>query len=240
MGKLCKDQLVGRLVALFKETDQSHIDDAVAQAKGQLTTEAKQAKRTDLEKLFDSQIETLKDRGVPEQIIEALQNQKSAVVKKASDLPAGRQGCDGEGNIPFFPVIKPAYLGYYGLMSMVRNGSKVDLNLTAITDQVATPYGLYYIYDIEDGNSTCDKSPEATEKIFEQQKRSPLTAVEVVNLCVVTDVLSRHHVWATGSRYESAVKVPFVYLGGDGRSGLFWSGVNDSNSRWGSPSCGSR
>ncbi|MBI1975292.1 MAG: hypothetical protein HYS57_02950, partial [Parcubacteria group bacterium] len=61
MGKLCTDQLVGKLVALLREADPDKFDDAVAQAKNQLTAESKQVKWTDLEKLFDAQIATLKD-----------------------------------------------------------------------------------------------------------------------------------------------------------------------------------
>jgi len=237
MGKLCADQLIGKLVALLREADPDKFDDAVAQAKNQLTAEQKQMKRTDLEKLFDAQIATLKNRGVPEQIVEILQSQKDQVVKKASEMTIG------DGNIPFLPVIKPAYLGYYGLMSMARNGLKEGytyLNPVEVTDQVETPDGLYYIYDVEDGSSMRGKSPEAAEKIFKQQKRSGLTAAEVVNLCVVTDVLSRHYVWATGSRCKSAGGVPNVGPGFGGRPGLGWGHVGDSVDRWGSASCGSR
>jgi len=237
MGKLSTDQLIGKLVALLLEADPDKFDDAVAQAKNQLTAEQKQTKRTDLEKLFDAQIATLKDRGVPEQIIKTLQSQKNAVVQKASGMTIG------EGNIPFLPVIKPAYLGYYGLMAMVRNGSQEGytyLKPAAVTDQFETPDDLYYIYDVEDGNATRGKSPQDAEKIFKQQKRSPLTAAEVVNLCILTDVLSKHYVWAHGSRYERADGVPAVYLGDGDRPGLNWSYVVSSDGRWGAASCGSR
>ena len=236
MGKLCTDQLIGKLVALLREADPDKFDDAVAQAKNQLTTEQKQVKRNDLEKLFDAQIASLKARGVPEQIVEALQSQKNTVVQKASSMTIG------EGNIPFLPVIKPAYLGYYGLMAMVRNGSKEGytyLKPAAVTDQFETPDDLYYIYDVEDGNATRGKSPQDAEKILKQQKRSPLTAAEVVNLYILTDVLSKRYVWATGSRYESAGRVPIVFLDG-GEPLLGWDWASYSSAEWGSASCGSR
>ena len=60
--KLYKDQLIGKLVALFTDADPANIDDAVAQAKGQLTAEAKQTKRSDFEKLFDAQMSWRKGR----------------------------------------------------------------------------------------------------------------------------------------------------------------------------------
>jgi hypothetical protein len=237
MGKLCTNQLIGKLVALLREADPDKFDDAVVHAKNQLTTEAKQAKCNDLEKLFDTQIATLNDRGVPEQIVEILQNQKGAVVKKASEMAIG------DGNIAFLPVIPRSYRSPYDLMAMVKNGGKAGctyLNPTQISDVVAAPEEPYYIYDVEDGNSTRGKSSEAAEKIFKQQRRSGLTAAEVVALTTHTDVLSRHYVWAAGSRCESADGVPYVCLAGGGRPGLGWSRVDGSNDRWGSASCGSR
>ena len=191
----------------------------------------------DHEKLFDSQIVTLKSRGVPEQIIEALQNQKGTVVEKASKMTIG------EGNIPFLSVIKPAYLGYDGLMSMVRNGDKQGycyLNPTLITDEIQTPDELYYIYDVEDGEATRGKSPEKAIDIFKKQSRLALTAAEAVNLCIITDVLSRHYVWASGSRYDGSNEVPSVSLARGDQPGLSWHYLGGSIVRWGFASCGSR
>jgi hypothetical protein len=128
-------------------------------------------------------------------------------------------------------------------MAMVRNGSKVGytyLNPTQISDVVNAPSEPYYIYDVEDGSSTRGKSPEDALKILKQQKRSPLTAAEVTALTTHTDVLSRHYVWAAGSRYISADWVPIVYLGRGGRPALGWYYVVSSDGPWGSASCGSR
>lgn len=237
MGKLCTDQLIGKLVALLREADPDKFDDAVAQAKNQLTTEAKRVKRNDLEKLFDAQIATLKDRGTPEQIVEILQNQKGSVLKKASEMTFG------DGNIPFLPVIPRTFRSPYDLMAMVRNDGKVGytyLNPTQISDVVDAPQEPYYIYDVEDGSSTRGKSPENAEKTFKQQKRSPLTAAEVMALTTHTDVLSKHYVWAPGSRCVSADGVPGVCLGGGDRPELDWGYVDGSGDHWGSASCGSR
>ena len=237
MGKLCTDQLIGKLVALLREADPDKFDEAVAQAKNQLTAESKQVKRSDLEKLFDTQIATLKDRGVPAQIVEMLHNQKGQVVKKASEMNIG------DGNIAFLPVIPRSYRSPYDLMAMVKNGGKAGytyLNPTQISDVVNAPSEPYYIYDVEDGNSTRGKSPEAAEKILKQQKRSPLTAAEVMALTTHIDVLSRHYVWAPGSRCESAVLVPFVYLDNGDRPRLSWIYVFYLFGHWGAASCGSR
>jgi hypothetical protein len=244
MGKLCTDgstslttsQLIGKLVALLQEADYHKFDEAVAKAKKQLTTEAKQARREDLEKLFDGQIATLKDRGTPEQIVELLANQRSSVIDKASEMTFEN------GHVPFLPVIPLTYRGLYDLMSMVNNKGKAGYtypNPTTNTDKVETPDEPYYIYDVEDGESTRSKSPESAEKAFKSQKRSPLTLAETMALTTHTDVLSRHYVWAAGSRCALADEVPNVCLYGD-RPRLYWSYADISDSGWGSASCGSR
>ncbi len=236
MGKLCTDQLIGKLVALLREADPDRFDEAVAKAKQRLDTEAKQANRYGLEKLFDNQIATLKDRGTPEQIVELLANQRSSVIGKASEMMFEN------GHVPFLPVIPRTYRSPYDLMSAVRHGDTVgytNLNPTSITDKVEAPDEPYYIYDVEDGKSTKGKSSESAEKIFKSQKRSPLTATEVMALTTHADVLSRHNVWASGSRLVSADSVPHVWLS-DGKPELDWDYADNSNSKWGSPSLGSR
>ena len=230
-----EEALVNKLVTLFKGLTSAQIDDAVTQAKGQLTTETKETRRNNFEKLFDSQIATLKNRGVPQQVLESLQDQKSVVIDKASKLTIGN------GNIPFIPIVKPEYLGYYGLMSLVRNGQKddyTDINLVKITNKVDTPNGLYYIYDVEDGEAMRGKSPEAAEKLLKEKGRSPLTAAEAIALATHTDVLSRHFVDATGSRYDSG-SVLYLWLIG-GRPELYYRWADSAYSEWGSASCGSR
>lgn len=229
------DSLVQKLVELFRGVNGASIDDAVAKAKSQLNTEANQARRNNLEQLFDSQIATLKSRGVPSQILEMLQSKKSMVVDKASSMTISN------GNTPFLPVIKPNYLGYYGLMSLVRNGAKEGysyLDPSVITDKVETPSGLYYIYDVEDGEALRGKSPETAEKLLKDNRRSPLTAAEAIALATHTNVLSRHFVDATGSRCGSGC-VPDLWLDG-GRPWLDYGWAGSAYSRWGSASCGSR
>lgn len=236
MRKLCTDQLIGKFVALLRETDPDKFDEAVAQAKSQLTADQKKVKQNGLEKLFDSQIATLKDRGMPEQIVEMLANQRSSVISKASEMTFV------DGHIPFLPVIPRTYRSPYDLMSAVRYEDKAGftyLKPTTITDKVETPDEPYYVYDVEDGESTRSKSPESAEKIFEKQSRFSPTAAEVIALTTHTDVLSSHNVWAPGSRYGSAGRVPNVCLD-DGRPGLYWGYADGSGSEWGSPSLGSR
>jgi len=241
MDKISKDQLVAKLVSLFKDAD-TDIDEAVKEAKYQLTTEAKEAKRKNLEKLFDSQIQTLKDRGCPEQIVELLTRQKSTVLAKASEMTFE------DGHIPFIPVIPFTYRSPYDLMAQVRNDNQQGynyLNPTAITDKVGSPDKPYYIYDVEDGKALLGEIPENAEKILKKQSRSPLTAAEVIALATHTDVLKEHYVWATGSRYDGSYGVPCVFLDNGSRPGLsrgFVGGMdpNDYCGPIGSASCGLR
>lgn len=238
MTKLCKDQLIGKLVSLFKETDQSYIDDAVAGAKNELTQEAKRAKRADLEKLFDRQIvtlKTLKDPGCPEQIIEALKNGKEKVLNYAESIAIA------EGNLAFAPVITPLYLGYHGIVSMVRHNGKSGytyLDPTSIEDIEKVPVRLYYHFDIEDGTKYLGKKLEASDKLIRDEKRFRSTAAEIVSIGTHTDVLSRHYMDACGSRYRSD-EMPDLYLY-DGKPRLDRYYLGHGHGHWGAASCGSR
>lgn len=169
-------------------------DDAVAQARNQLTTEQKQPKRKDLEKLFDSHVAILKDRDTLEQIVEFLRNQKGRVLAKASEMTFGY------GNIPFLPVILRTLRSPYDFMGRAQSGGEVGY----------TSNELYYIYDVDAGNTTRGNSSENAEKIPKQQKRSPLTGSEVMALHVYTVGLSNYYGWSPGSPRDNALGMPLV------------------------------
>ena len=194
--------------------------------------------RRQLEEFFNFQITTIRDRGAPEQIVEILQSQKGVVLKKARKLTFGN------GNIPFLPVIPRTFRGIYDLIVMVKNGEKtgrVCLDPTEISDVARTPQTPYYIYNVEDGSATRGEPPKNIRKIFKGQKRCPLTVAEAIALAIHTEVLLRHYVWASGSRYGFADLVPDIgLLDGSGRPGLAWDYVHNSFNQWGSPSCGNR
>lgn len=141
----------------------------------------------------------------------------------------------------FLPVITEQRLNYDQLMQLVRHkgsGGMSCLGMNGMNSCVPNVHGLYYIYDVEDGSATKGKTPKEVEQIFASQKRSPLTIPEVINLCALTNTLSRHNVFATGSRYGSADKVPGVFLAnGSDRPKLYWNRVDYSFDRWGSASC---
>ncbi|MBU1179334.1 hypothetical protein KJ885_00130 [Patescibacteria group bacterium] len=190
----------------------------------------------ELEKFFDAKLQTLEERGCIEHIRELLANQRDSVLDKASKMVMG------EGNILFLPAVLRIYLSPYSQMDMVVHGGKRGrnyLNPSAITDKVETPEEPYWFFDVEDGTATLGKSPEQAEKILKKQSRSPHTVAEDMALAVHTDVLSRHYVWAAGSRYGSSGGVPVVCLSDDGPK-LCWCCAGVADELWGSPSCGSR
>ena len=232
---LCEDQLKDKLVALFSDTKPEYVQDAVEAAQNELSCKAKQKKRADMEWLFDSHIQTLKDRGCPSQIIEALVNGRAKVIDHAQTLNIA------DCNLPFAPVITPLYLGYHGIVAMVRNGDKSGytyLDPRQIINEEKVPTGLYYHFDIEDGTSRLGKKPEVSDRDIRSEKRLRSVAAEVVSIGTHTNVLSRHYMDAVGSRYGS-VGVPYLCLIGD-RPKLGWDCLGDGDDRWGAASCGSR
>lgn len=159
------------------------------------------------EVLFDSQIQTIRDRGCPEQIVWMLQGQKHSVLQKASEMSFA------EGNIPFIPVIPRTHRSPYDLIAMVRIGNKkgyTSLDPLAITDEIETPKDPYYIYDVEEGQAFLGKNLKKAIDIIKKQSRSPLTAAEIMALATHTDVLLQHYLAATGSRYN---RFPYGKIG---------------------------
>ena len=186
-----------------------------------------------LSKLFDSQMETLKQRGCPSDIIKALVKMKNGVISKALKNQTPKN------HIPFIPVIPRSMLNIDEQMKMVHYRDKKGynyLNQSALKDVVDIPGKLYFIFDVEDGQDMLGKSPEKAESLIKKSGRSCLTTEEVIALCIHTNVLSEHYVDCTGSRYGRAGLIPFVYLGGDGPE-LRWHYSDDANDEWGSASC---
>lgn len=251
-----KDQLTEKLIGLFTnaDADLGNIDKAVAMAKEAMakdelarkTKQTKQVKQGDLEKLFDSQIATLNNRDCPEAIVEMFQNRRGEIVARASEM------IFGEGCVPFIPVIPRNYHTIYGQMPMVRwpaasrgegGGRKKGYTLldpTEIIDVVETRnlYYIYYISDVEDGTVMLGKTPRDAEMFNEKNGRSGLTDVEVISLCLHTNVLSRHYVDAIGSRCRSG-GVPSLCNSG-GRPKLIESSLNSASNHRGAASYGGR
>jgi len=225
------EQTVEKLVEVLREVPPEERDEVVVKAKNQLEEEEKESKRKkeDLEKLFDSQIKKMIDRGCPLEIVNMLREQRDRVLQKVSEITIGKK------HIPFLPVIPRTFLSIYTQMQMVRNGDKIGytyLKPSEITDVVETPADPYYIFDVEDGEAMLGKSPQNAEKTIKQQNRRGLTEVEVIALAIHTDV--RHCVDALGSRCGSG-GVPFLWLDGD-LPELDWGSLDLAGGRWGAAS----
>lgn len=190
------------------------------------------AEQHNFQKLFDAQIALLKDKGVSSQIVSMFEWQRDSVIKTASRMEIGK------GNIPFLPIIPRILLSVKIQIAVItQNGEKGRsyLKPNLIKDMVATIDKPYYIFDVEDGEVTRDKSPAGAETLIKNVGRHALTIVEVISLALHTDVLLRHAMNITGSRYISANIVPNVWLIG-GRVRLFFGREDYPHPRFGSPS----
>lgn len=215
----------------------------MAQAESWVNIEIGRIERYKLDKLFNSQIQTLKSRNTPRQIVAMLENQRGAVVARALDMYFKN------GHIPFLPVIPKDILSINAQMRMVKNSQRTGRKINhydhpvVVTDMFETPERPYYIFDIEDGTATLNKSPLDAQNLINKQGRRGLTEVEVIGLAIHTDVLTRqtrHYLWAVGSRADEFADgtqdgVPSLDITG-GRPELCWIEYVSTASYRGSPS----
>lgn len=231
--KECNEQIVGKMAELLGEVLPAERDEVVVRAKNLITGKEKRAKEEQLRELFDSQIKTLKDRGCPPAIMKMLVAQREKVIIHAGPITFD------EGRIPFLPVIPTTYLTIYSQIAMVRKGDVlgcVFITCEDIKDVIVTPGRPYYIYNIEDGEAMLGMVVKDASKLIRKQKRSCLTAVEIISLGIHTDVLSGHFVDAPGSCFGSSAYVISLWLKGNCPT-LEWSQVDSYSERWGVASC---
>ena len=232
MTELNDRWLVGKLVEVFERfpsVDDTAVDAAVREAKQQrtqnrFTLEAIQRERQDrrnvLGPIFDHDLQTLSDRGCPQWILEEVSAQRERVL----DVASAKERPWAPLPVPLVgPVIPAAYLGYPALMAMVRNGERAGhtrLNPAAVVDQIETPRGLYWLYDVDDGEAG-GNLPQADRSL--KGPRSPLTVAETIMLCALRDVLSsRRGLWCLGSRFmadrsREFDRMPVIYLDSTGQ-----------------------
>jgi hypothetical protein len=202
--------LVQKFLEILKSAKPEDIDDSFEEAMYKLIETSKQSRKEEFSKLFDTQMQTCKDRGCPPMILRAFLEQKGSVIANASEMVIFK------GNIPFLPIIPKSYASSEFQMPMIKNGNQAGftyLDPNQITDVVQTPNTPYFIFNVEDGREMCGKSPQDAERFIKERNRRCLTDTEVVALGIYTDVLHNHSVDAIGSRCESD-NVPCLYLGG--------------------------
>lgn len=195
-------------------------------------------KKSDYERLFDLQMQTLEERYCKMAIIGLLKFQKSDVIAKALKMTV-RHAC----HIPFLPVIHRSYMSTYDQMVMVLHKLKIGYNHEIqpnfIHQVVKTPKAPYFVFDIEDGSDTKGLTPKSVRPCFKEMGRRGLTEVEIISLCIHTDVLDRHFVSAAGCRIGTGKiggKVPAIYLNGAGPT-MLWQFAGLAMPRYGIPSC---
>lgn len=203
-----------------------------------------------IEQLFENQLAILTKRGCPASIVEAFDRSKKQILTHALLITVA------EGHISFLPVITPCYLGYHGLMAMVRHNNQsglVECEVDRISDTEEVPARLYYIFDVDDGMEWEGRPPEIAHTLICQNKRLPTTTAEILSVARHTDLLEYHPLNAVGSRYASD-RTPMIWLSVMGTDtdwraqsfksksdtpGLGWW-YSSSPSRGGAPSCVSR
>lgn len=227
------DKTAEVLLSPFTDIDdfEKNIDSAVAKAKNKV------ARWKEFDALFQTQIATLKERGVPEPVIGWFKNDKMRVLEQAMKMEFGK------GNIPFLPVVSLEYRTLYDLMAMIRAEGKIGYtegNYSIVDIEETVP--STYIFDVSDGTTPFEGSEKKSEEILAQQNRFPLTLVEVIALCVHTDVLSRiGYLSALGSRLSGDKdKRPSISaqknFGGRPKFGWGYVQIHPPNSAKGIPS----
>lgn len=184
-------------------------------------------------KLFDRQMQTLKERYCKEPIVALLESQRSTVIIKALGMEIISR------HIPFLPVIHRSYMSTYDQMVMVQHELKIGYNGEVqpidVHQLVKTPKTPYIIFNIEDGRATKGMVPQENRRYFRGVGRRGLTETEIISLCMHTDVLDRHFVSAAGCRLGIG-KVPAIYLNGAGPT-MMWQLSELATPRYGIPSC---
>lgn len=201
--------------------------------------------RKDFKAFLESQYKTLEDRSCTEQIIKGFARQQSDVIERLMGMSINKD-C-----IPAIPVIHRSWIGVHGLMQMVKNGDKqgeVHLNdplsIKENSRLEVRPDGLYYIYNVQDGTPTLDESCMSVETIMQNFRERmygppyPTLVDETIALCIHTDVLSKHGVYATGARY-AVDNVVYIWLN-NGRPTLDYAYYDYPIENVGSPSYDTR
>ena len=161
------------------------------------------------DELFDTQLQTLLERGCPKLIVkEFLEPLREKVI------PYGRRG-QKKVIIPFLPVIPLTFRGAFDLMSMVRYKNKegqccidpvwIRLSDDRDEDKMDVEKWPYYIISIEYWDKNLNKNPWEVQKAYADRRESehlhyrPLTIAETIALCIHTDILSWYDVWCCAS-----------------------------------------
>jgi len=199
------------------------------------------------EQEFSRQIDNLAKKGFPK--LAGMDEKKFAAVfeplkEKLKELSSREFQ---EGRIPFIVVPRDKLLALEKQMPLVElEGKKGFTGIDDVSEFFETAEGVeipetmaYLVVDIENGKVMLGKSADEAVKQFKKEGRSPLTADEGVAVILQhPEILKDHYMDLAGSRRgDDGVADVWLY---EGEPRLDWDLSDNSDSRWGSASCGSR
>lgn len=235
-------QTAREIAELLLKTRQSRENKIITLAKEYSADTIRQTKKqAALCKIFEAQLQLLRERGCPELIIDSLKERKKDVISWAKEMFSPKE------RIPFLPVIPFNYLSAYSQILMLRHkGLKGEIITTSflnlisdITDIIDTPKYPYYIFDVEDGSEILARGLVDTAHILDKQCRSPLTAAEGIMLDIQYDTLSKHFLCMIGSRINGD-RYFHLFLEDNKPHAYFESQCHTRDIKQGIPSCATR
>lgn len=163
------------------------------------------------EELFDGQMQALKDCNYPPEVVARLESQRSEVLAKALRMQTK------EKNLPFLAVIPYDIYPFEAkllIMQHIQNypvpGNLYIIDPSLIIDIIDVPKAPYFIFDVDSGEVTAEKSVKEGEDLVRSRGRSSLTVAETLAFAFHTDILER--IWKKLSRvYTVAVGSRFIY-----------------------------
>ena len=199
------------------------------------------------EQEFNRQIDNLAKKGFPK--LAGMDEKKFVAIfeplkEKIKELSSQEFQ---EGRIPFVVVPRDKLLALERQIPLVELEEKNGFTLIGdVSEFFTTAEGVeipeamaYLVVDIEDGKVIVGKSADEAVKQFKKEGRSPLTANEGVAIILQhPEILKDYCMDLAGSR-RGGGRVADVWLSG-GEPRLGWNSSGDSDSEWGSASCGSR
>ena len=150
----------------------------------------KELTRSVLNEIFISQINKLKSKGVPLNILNAMIKKRSALFDAVLSSPEHF----GSGLIPFIPIVPARTLGEFEyLLSYYGIQQSDNLHYKCIVDSVEAPLTPYFMIGVHD-NLECPPD-------LKPGQRSPLLAIEIMALsCHYPNLLGEHHLNAASSK----------------------------------------
>lgn len=162
--------------------------------------------RTELEKFFEERVEELSYRNCLFYIIKFLRNKKERVVSKAIDMEISKK------HIPFLPIVPAVLVGYANLLSWIENDN--EFRATRFSGEFIFEtkeecfVEPYFIFDIDTGKKTDNKTLEYHDKNNKKEKRLSLSVEEGIFVCMYTKIYINFSVFCLGSIIK---KIPHYF-----------------------------